>query len=150
MAFDPNNPAHLSQLNTEITTDPSIIGLSPTKSDVENTTLLNERRVTIQIDLDIIPVQIIQSAVVGSEFAALPATSQRLWIAIVSAHDGFINPENPGTRSQIAAIWTAGTTTRANLVALQTRDGSRMEQISLFGVNSFVRHQDVAAAFGRT
>lgn len=80
------------------------------------------------------------SAVVASEFVALAAAAQRGWLMVTNLER--IPVQNVAIRTLVADIWAAPTMTRANLVALQTRDGSHAE--GLFGVR--VSIDDVRAA----
>lgn len=86
----------------------------------------------------------LQNAVVASEYTALTAGLQNLWQAIILSGGGRIDISQSGIRSQIGAIWGAGTTTRANLLALQLRAGSRAE--TLGGVGTSVNGADVGTA----
>ena len=70
-------------------------------------------------------------------------TANRELLALVMA--GLpIDATKATTRTLIAAIFAAGTTTRANLVAVASRPGSRAE--ILFAPNVTVSSEDVAAA----
>ena len=146
--FDPNNQTHLNELNAEVTNDPTGIGLEPmpAKSSGDNAAIINEIRGSIQVDVERVLACQMMSAVVTSEFLARTDGEQRMWIAMMSAHAGDINPKDQGLRDQIIALWPGGTTTRSNLAALQTRDGSRAEQ--LWGVNSNVTNVHINLAFG--
>jgi hypothetical protein len=146
MAFDSTNPTHLTELSTELSTDPSSLGYAG-KQPGEVRDIINLTRDTIDIDREHVPASELQSAVIGSEFVSLSNITQRGWLAIVGlGSDPGVPVGNTNIRGQIAAIWGAGTTTRSNLVALQTKKGSRAEQ--LWGERSFVTHQAIIAAEG--
>jgi len=81
------------------------------------------------VDVETISAGKLQAAVVGTEYVALSAVARDAWIAILVAGDVDVSNEN--IRAQIAAIWVAGTVTRANLVALQTKTVDRCEELGL-------------------
>lgn len=140
------NDAQLTGLKAEIDTDPKTLGYAG-KNNPEIATLLNEIGLVTPnetIDIQTIDGQNLSAAVVKSEYTALTAADQRLWTTILSAGSGQIDVSDTGIRTQIGAIWGAVTTTRANLVALQTRVCSRVE--TLFGLGASVTHSDVAKA----
>lgn len=87
----------------------------------------------------------LQNAVVASDFTALTAAQQNLWAIIVQeAISRPLDLTLTGIRAQILAIFGSGTTTRANLAALQTRAGSRAE--ALFGPGTFLTSTDISTA----
>lgn len=131
----------ISELKTEITTDPVGLGYAG-KTDKEVADTMNLVRDTITIDVDRVSNEGLLAAVVGSEFMALTAEKQRGWLAIMALDN--VPVRNTNIRGQIAAIWGAATTTRQNLLDLQTKDGSRAEAI--WGDGAKVTHLDVAKA----
>lgn len=137
-------------LNIEITTDPLGFGYSvdvANGSDGLIAQKINQIQTGRKITVDTIDGQKMMQPVDITEYAALSAAAQRAWSAIISSGNGEIEIKNNGTRKQIAAIWGPGTTTRANLSLLQTRDGSRAEE--LFGAGILLTSDDVAKALGR-
>lgn len=68
-------------------------------------------------------------AMVRSEYDAL-ATASKDYVRIVLATAGPI-PLTPTFRANMAAMFAAGSTTRANFLALQSRQGSRAEELGL-------------------
>jgi hypothetical protein len=133
----------LEILKTELATDPA--GLGYTSDDPTCATLLSTVGLSGEtIDREVIDGQELSAAVVMSEYMVLSAAEQRAWMTVLAAGSGQIDVSNTNIRSQIQAIWGAGTTTRANLVALQTRGASRTEV--LFGIGVSVGHLDVAKA----
>lgn len=86
----------------------------------------------------------LQQAVVASEYAVLSSGQRDLWNAIVTTGVTGVAISNATLRAQVAHVWSAGTTTRASLLALDTRTGSRAE--ILFGAGIAVTPQDVYAA----
>ena len=84
----------------------------------------------------------LQNAVLASDYTGLTAAQQQLWLTIIVAGGGHIDVSQTGIRNQIGSIFGAGTTTRANLLALQTRAGSRAE--ALFGLGTTLSSTDIA------
>ena len=129
-------------LKTEIQIDPK--GLELLFSDIRDAAdKLNEPGLsgeTIEPE-NVSPVDM-QAAVVATEYAGLPAAAQRMWLAIVGLPD--VPIRNASLRQQVKDIWAAGTATRGNLVALQSRSASRVEV--LFGEGISVSYRDVARA----
>lgn len=133
----------LAALKTELQTDPSTLGYGPFLA-VGNTgalaDLLNQVRGGISVFRSSIATWEIVANTVKSEYDALTAGDKQLYQILVST--GTINATDSRIRAMFAAIFGAGTTTRANLTAMASRTGSRAEQ--LFG--EAVSHQDVARA----
>jgi hypothetical protein len=134
------------ELKTEINTDPKGLGYAgqndPDVADLLNTIGLVTPTETVE--REVINGQELSAVVVHSEYIVLSAEKREAWTVVLSAGDGQIDVSNAGIRNQIAAIWGAGTTTRANLIALQTRDCSRAE--ALFGAGISISHIDVGTA----
>ena len=82
----------------------------------------------------------ILSAMVRSEFDAL-TTANKDYVRVVLSTAGAI-PLTATFRANLAAMFAAGTTTRTNFLALQSRPGSRAEELGL----GFVTPSDVANA----
>jgi hypothetical protein len=136
--------AQIAILHTEITTDPESLGYAG-KTDPEVADLLNEVGLSGETILQgQIDAAEIQKQVVASEFLALSNGEQNLWLAIISPGAGLVDISDSNIQAQALTIWAAGTTTRANLVALATRSCSRAEK--LFEANVSVGHLDVAKA----
>jgi len=133
-------PVDLVVLKTELQTDPTGLGYSIVDLAASHA-LLNELRVSIQIAQQMLPATDIIDATVFSELAATSATEQRMYIALTGA--GEVNVESANVRAAFMAIFPSGSTTRANLGALQSRDGSRAEE--LFG--EAVSLREVEGAF---
>ena len=126
-------------LKTEITTDPDGYGYSG-KSDREVANLMNEVREAIGINRRIISTHEVWGATVIGELKALSSGDQQIYFALLGM--GTIDVEDANTRTAFADLFGAGTSTRTNLIALQTRDGSRAEQLGFGNVT----HGDVARA----
>jgi len=88
---------------------------------------------TSTITIGIARATTLQECVVIGEYSNLAQPARDLWGAIVTTATTGISISNTIIRAQIAGIWSAGTTTRTNLVNAQTRPCSRAE--SLFGEN---------------
>ncbi len=137
-----------SQLKTEIQTDPAALGYAPfiaSGSDNAIADLLNAVG-AFSINRTRIPAVEVVNAIVPTEWTALTADEKNRISFIVSA--GEVDASAANTRSAFLAAFAGGTTTRANLVALQTRPGSRAE--ALFGSGTFVSADDVAKALRAT
>ncbi len=140
-------------LKTEIQTDPQGLGydVSPTfyvtnGDDMAIADLLNEIGGSSEtIEPEFVSAADAQAAVVGTDWAALSDVKQRGWLAIIGLGDVPVKDAN--IRAQITEIWPVSTT-RTNLVALQTRDASRAE--ALWGEGVTVSHTDVAIALRET
>ena len=161
MSFDINNPIHITELNTELTTDPITMGYNAAGDDggdsdkINDVALRQTKAVPVDADQDNFVTAIdLQEAVVGAEWSSNLAGStnehlRRLWHIIIESVgiEGSINANATNLSSQVVEIFGVGTTTRANLVALQTRAGNRAEE--LFGRTSFVSFAAIAKALGR-
>lgn len=131
-------------LNTEITDDPLALGYAE-KSDPEIAAILNAINANYSIDREAIDGQELQMAVVIGEYVDLTDIQRMGWQTLLSAGSGVVAVSDARVKAQIAAIWGALTTTRANLEALQTRAASRAETT----VGRSVSATDVAVALGR-
>lgn len=131
-------------LNTEITDDPLTLGYAG-KTDPEIAAILNAVNENYEIDREAIDGQELQMAVVISEYVDLTDIQRMGWQALLSAGSGVIAVADGRVKAQVAAIWGVGTTTRANLVALQTRAASRAEVL----IGRSISTTDVAVSLGR-
>lgn len=130
------------ELQTELVVDPLhlYVGLS---NHGDMASQCNSRSaVSALIEISYVKPEDAQAAVIGSEYAALTAVQRDMWGTIVGLPQ--IPVSNTNIRQQVTNVWSAGTTTRANLVALQFRRGSRAEQ--LWGEGVVIHHLDIAAA----
>jgi len=91
---------------------------------------------------DIIQTWEILDATAPADFAGLTADQKQTYLTIISA--GTISIASQNIRTALAAMFGAGSATRANLIVLQTRKGSRAEEIGL----ERVRTGHVTAARG--
>ncbi len=137
-------------LKTELNTDPSGLGypaLITSGSDNALADALNLSRVTItNISVTLLTPHLVFAAIVPSEWAAVSASNQQI-IQMILALD-MINPNDTNTKNAFLQAFGSGTTTRTNLNALLTRQGSRAEQ--LFGAGTIIYSQDVAIALRAT
>ncbi len=131
-------------LKSELTTDPTGIGYAAAwanGTDWQLRDLLNAIQPSITVFRGTIDGREIVAATTPSEFLTLTTAQQNLYIAICSASGGVDTSSNL-VRSAFAAMFGANTSTRAALVAIASRNGSRAEQI--FG--AAVALTDIAAA----
>lgn len=85
-----------------------------------------------------------QQCVSAAEYAVLSAGQRDLWGAVLTAAVNGVAISNATIRAQVAFVWSALTTTRAALLGLDTKLGSRSEV--LFGEDTFVNATDVQQA----
>jgi hypothetical protein len=140
-------PIDYALLATEINTDPQGLGYAARRAlgdDAGIAGLLNQVRSGIQVGSGVVPAYAVFRAIVRADFAALTAADRQLIQMILSM--GQVDLTDPNTRAAFAGAF-AGTATQTNLQALQSRPGSRAEQ--LFGAASTVAAADVARALGR-
>lgn len=140
----------LTALATEINTDPASLGLVALKnagSDQAIADALNLVRAGagFVVNRTDISARELMGAVVNTEYLALDTGHQNLWQTLLITAP--VDASNTQTRTTVAAIFSSGTTTRANLVALSTRQGSRAEV--LWGAGTVVRAIDVSRALAR-
>lgn len=88
----------------------------------------------------------LQQAVSAGEYALLSAGQRDMWGAVLTTAVHGVAISNAQIRAQVAYVWSATTTTRAALLALDTKFGSRAE--ALFGEHETVTAQDVEHALG--
>lgn len=126
-------------LKSEIELDPVTLSYGG-KSDAEIADIMNSYATGRTVNQEIIDTWEILEATVPAEWTALTAAEKQRYQTIISC--GTVNVKGTNIRSQLAAMFIAGTTTRTNLLALQTKTGSRAEE--LFG--GVVSHLDIAKA----
>ena len=132
-------------LKTEIDTDPTGLGFASHVASGDHSqiaALLNEINTSIQVDRELVPAHEVASAVVASEYGALTARERERYAALISTSK--VNVKSQNTRDAFLEMFPAGSTTRANLATLQTKDGSRAEQVLGEGVS--ISHADVSQA----
>ena len=145
-------PVGLSALRVELLTDPVSMGYSSYVSNgtfsiltgIVNSVSANAHTVTSAVAVSRVASLDLQVAVVAAEFLALSAGTQALWNAALTAAVNGIAISNTTFRAQVTTVWSAGTTTRANLVTLQERRCSRAE--TLFGEQTQVDVDQIAKA----
>lgn len=139
--------ADLAILNTEITDDPLDLGYTG-KSDPDIAGILNAVNENYEIDREAIDGQELQMAVTLGDYNNLTDKQRDFWQTILSAGSGIVAVSDSRVKTHIAAIWVAGTDTRANLVALQKRSASRAEMV-LERAGASISMTDVAVSLGR-
>ena len=134
----------LSALRSELLSDPASIGYAPYLSTgtysiithLINAVSANSHTAVSAVSVSRVGSLDLQVAVVASEYLALSGGQQALWNAALIAAVNGIAISNTTFRQQVTTVWSAGTTTRANLLLLQTRRCSRAE--ALFGERASV------------
>ncbi len=146
-------PITLPELKTEIQSDPLALGYSSHLILVDGVQrvadsqaladILNLPRATIPIQRDTIDSHEIFEAIVPAEWGAASNLERQRVEMILSM--GQINLKGSNTRASLAAAFGAGAASRTALIALQSRNGSRIEQ--LFGAGERVSMHQVGEAF---
>lgn len=113
-------------LRTELTTDPLGRGYGGLSDQAAADALNVANRVVTRSS--VLGSEII-AATVQTEYAALSADQKQIFCGMVDA--GGVNPSDSNTRTIFGALFGAGTTTRANLLALQNRTVSRAVELGL-------------------
>jgi hypothetical protein len=131
-----------AQIKTELDADPQALGYAALRAAQDwngLTTLLNQvrpqgdpKRETVDrrmIDRQEVIEALVYAEVVTNTAAAGTAMRDALTLLLVSLNGGFLDPLNANIRGFFTGAFAAGTATRTNLVALQTRPGSRAEKL---------------------
>ena len=140
-------PINYTQLATEITTDPKVLGfaaLVAVGNDAAIAAALNLVRVGVDYQINRLPVPAYEifEQIVPSEWAALTAAEKQRIQTLLSM--GTVDPRGTNTRQAFQDAFGVGTTTRANLIAYLKRQASRAEV--LFGDGVRITYTDVAKA----
>ena len=125
----------LQELRDEMDNDPKALGYSG-QTNFQIANLLNAIGLSSEtVDVAVVSSAALQAEVVGSEYLTLNVGQRDLWAALLMGTDS-VAVRDPEIRGQVLLVWDAGTTTRANLAALQTRSASRAE--ALWGDGTFI------------
>lgn len=150
-------------LKSELQTDPNAYGYAATNgNDVAKADLLNLARAAITIRRSDVPAKDLWEAIDVGDYTALQANPtatqlslERRYLAWMTGLPTFgtvriLNDDgsNGPVAANLLAMFPAGSTTRARIVALASRNGSRAEQ--LFGQGVVVTAQDVGKALRQT
>ncbi len=127
-------------LKAELDNDPAARGYAGTQ-DAEAAVLLNEIQSGLTINRTTASTREIREAVEVGDWTSR-SDAQRAAMMFLTGGEA-LNPNHANIIAAFQAIFTA-TTTLTNLATLQTRDGSRAEE--LWGDGVVIRHQDVAIA----
>ena len=138
----PNQQVPLTELKAELANDPLSVGYASMThfqaAQALNTVGLTEETVNVEF----IQANDLHKAVVGVEYILLTAPERDLWAALLTIEQ--VPVANANIRGQVLLIWGPLSTTRANLIALQTRPASRAE--ALWGDGAFVTDRDIEEA----
>lgn len=115
----------LQALNDELTTDPLGFGYS-TMGDVKASDRLNQPE--RDVDRDSVTGGEIAASLVKSEVAAL-TVGEREYVFSLLASDSI--PLTDNFKSVLGGLFPGGSSTRANLLAILKRTGSRAEELGL-------------------
>lgn len=115
-------------LKNELTTDPLARGYAG-MTNAQAAASLNTANCTV--DRAVIPANEFVGAIVWTEYTAAATTANaRLYLTMLTSA-GTVDVKSTNVRAAIQAIFGSGTTTRANLVALQTLTVSRATELGL-------------------
>lgn len=157
----PLTTAQIAQLKSELTTDPTGLGLTAlytAGNDQGAADALNLRRATVTIRRADIAAKELWEAIDVADMTALPASPtaaqlsterrQLAWLSGLPNIGALRLLNDDGTNAppvaNLVAMFAAGTLTRTRITALGTRQGSRAEQ--LFGRDVAVSADDIARA----
>ncbi len=132
-------------LKAELDKAPSGFGYATHMASSDHTALLlllNETHAADQVDRGIVPSHEVITATDAVEWAALSAAEKGRYDTITGA--GEVDASATNVRDAFAAMFGGGTATRAALLAIGTRDGSRAEV--LFGTGASASLDDVRTA----
>lgn len=121
--------ADLAKLRTELTTDPLTRGYSGMTAAQVIASLNTANRTRARA---LIPSYEIVNAIVPADWAAL--TDKTAIQLIISA--GSVDPNNSNVSAAFLAAFGAGTTTRANLIAIRNETVSRAVELGLGDVHT--------------
>lgn len=144
---------NIPQLKTELLTDPLGLGYAPTvasRDDSITASIINQIRAGILIKrADVSPSEVFHALdlvdLIASPTATMNSYLQSLLTAPYSIR--LLNDDGTSTPVQtnvLTLLKTGSTPTKTRLIALQTRAGSRSEQ--LFGAGTIVTANDIALA----
>ena|ERR1051325_9099247 len=152
-------PAQISQLATELNTDPAGLGYSPLVAAGRDAALvdaLNQVRPggAFQVDRERVPTYAIFASVDAAEFLALTSIQLQQLTTILNA--GQVDLSNANIRNILVCcgagagtgIFANPSATRTNLIALAKRQGSRAEV--LWGSGTVVTGRDISLALRNT
>jgi hypothetical protein len=130
-------------LKTEIATDPKTLGYAG-KSDYDISVLMNTPGLSAETIIRTwTPIEEVIAAVVRADFDALAAAG-KTYLDTIVMRGTRVKTGDATLRSQLAALFPAGTPTRTNLTNLATKSATRGEV--LFGENTNIGNADVAKA----
>ena len=147
-AYDSTNAANVAALKAELVTDPAVLGYGTSLTVGDHGTpakLLCQVRAgaAFLVDRELVPTYMLFSAVDAAEFATLTALQLSQLSTILSA--GQVDLSKVNIRTMLGAIFPLAGPTRAAIVTLAKRQGSRAEV--LFGTGSCPSNIDVSNAW---
>lgn len=132
-------------LKAEIQNDPTARGYAvpyAAGNDQAVADLLNAPRAGATVNRTLVPAWEFVNAMVASEVNAIPTAAREYLLLVASANE--VQLGGGGVRNALTVIFGAGTTTRANLIALLTKPATRSEELS--GLGAIISAADVSAA----
>lgn len=136
--------AQISSLRTELSTDPTgIYGTAWTVGDNDAlVAAINAPRAGVSVGRGVVPTHVVFEAMDAGEWSTLSAIEKQRVETLLAM--GTIDLSGARTRATLTGIFPSGSVSRAALVALTDRQGSRAEQ--LFGAGVVVTIGDVRRA----
>ena len=116
---------NLPALKTEVTTDPLARGYSGMNDEQIADSLNTPTRTA---DRETLTGGLVMASIVRTELNALAANDKTYVQAVVNAGE---MPITPQLKTELSAVFPAGSGTRANIVALLKRTGSRAEELGI-------------------
>ena len=138
-------PVSVSELRTELTTDPTGLGYAAqiaVGNDAQLAELVNQVRPTITVFRNDVQSWELLASTIKADWDALAAGDKDLYQALIAA--GRLDATSSSLRNLITALFPSGSTTRTNLQSIAQRTGSRAEQ--LWGTSAAVSVGQVSAA----
>jgi hypothetical protein len=134
-------------LRNEIENDPTNLGYAADRLSGADSLIadkLNAVSSANRINTGSLTTDQLKACVTLSDYTGLQA-SNRQWLDFISVAQ-FIDLNNTVIAGGLNTLFTAGSTSRNNIIAAQKRDGSRAE--TLFGAGTYISIDDVAKARG--
>ena len=118
--------ADLLAIKTELATDPSALGY--TGDDARDAEKINALSGGISIDRSDLSTDDLIESINHAEFISL-STADRQYLAVLLSGDSVDTRPGTEARTGLMALFGGGSATRANIVALLDRKGSRIDEL---------------------
>ncbi len=118
--------ADMLAMKSELANDPSAVGY--TGDDAGDAGKINEVKGSITIDRSDLSSEDLVRAINQAEFDALSA-SERQYLSLLLNSDSVDTSNGTEARTGLMNLFAGGTVTRANIVAMLDKDGSRVDEL---------------------